>query len=94
MPWSREDVIEVAKKYFTENYMYVTKKTGRYPKTILPKPDYSPIIPKNSDASSAYVERLEKIPVQELKPHFLVLRKTPRSYPCVRLSRCIRLIIP
>ena len=41
---SREDVIEVAKKYFTENYMYVTKKTGRYPKTILPKPDYSPII--------------------------------------------------
>ena len=58
---SREDVIEVAKKYVTENYMYVTKKTGRYPKTILPKPDYSPIIPKNSDASSAYVERLEKI---------------------------------
>lgn len=59
---SREDVIEVAKKYFTENYMYVTKKTGRYPKTILPKPDYSPIIPKNSDASSAYVERLERYP--------------------------------
>ena len=72
---SREDVIEVAKKYFTENYMYVTKKTGRYPKTILPKPDYSPIIPKNSDASSAYVERLEKIPVQELKPHFLDFEK-------------------
>lgn len=72
---SREDVIEIAKKYFTENYMYVTKKTGRYPKTILPKPDYSPIIPKNSDASSAYVERLEKIPVQELKPHFLDFEK-------------------
>lgn len=72
---SREDVIEVAKKYFTDNYLYVTKKTGRYPKTTLPKPDYSPIVPKNSDASSAYVERLEKIPVQEVRPHFLDFEK-------------------
>lgn len=72
---SREDVIEAAKKYFTDNYLYVTKKTGRYPKTPLPKPDYSPIVPKNSDASSAYVERLEKIPVQEVKPHFLDFEK-------------------
>lgn len=72
---SREDVSEIAKKYFTKNYMYVTKKTGRYPKTTLSKPGYLPIIPKNSDATSAYVERLEKIPVQELKPHFLDFEK-------------------
>lgn len=87
---SREDVIEVAKKYFTDNYLYVTKKTGRYPKTTLPKPDYSPIVPKNSDASSAYVERLEKIPVQEVRPHFLDFEKDAESvslHPLVTLYK-------
>lgn len=43
---TRADVIAVAKKYFTENYLYVTKETGRYPKLALPKPNYAPIIPK------------------------------------------------
>ena len=68
---TRDDVVAVARKYFTENYLYVTKKNGRYPKTSLPKPDYAPIIPKNSDASSEYVKRLEEIPTQEVRPHFL-----------------------
>lgn len=68
---TRDDVVAVARKYFTENYLYVTKKTGRYPKISLPRPDYAPIIPRNSDASSEYVKRLEEIPTQEVRPHFL-----------------------
>lgn len=68
---TREDVMKIAEKYFTKNYLCVTKKTGRYPKNVLPKPDYAPIIPKNSDASSAYVKSLELMPVHELKPHFI-----------------------
>ena len=68
---TREDVIAVAKKYFTENYLYVTKETGRYPKQALPKPNYAPIIPKNADASSDYVKQLERIPARETIPHFL-----------------------
>lgn len=87
---SREDVVAVAKKYFTENYLYVTKKTGRYPKSILPKPAYSPIIPKNVDASSAYVKRLEKMPVHEVKLHFLDFEKDVESVslrPLVTLYR-------
>ena len=68
---TRADVIAVAKKYFTENYLYVTKETGRYPKQALPKPNYAPIIPKNADASSDYVKQLERIPARETIPHFL-----------------------
>ena len=68
---TRADVIAVAKKYFTENYLYVTKETGRYPKQALPKPNYAPIIPKNADASSDYVKQLERIPARETAPHFL-----------------------
>lgn len=68
---TRADVIAVAKKYFTENYLYVTKETGRYPKLALPKPNYAPIIPKHADASSDYVKQLERIPARETTPHFL-----------------------
>lgn len=68
---TRADVVAVAKKYFTENYLYVTKETGRYPKQALPKPDYAPIIPRNADASSDYVKQLERIPARESTPHFL-----------------------
>ena len=68
---TREDVIAVARKYFTENYLYVTKETGRYPKQALPKPNYAPIIPKNADASSEYVKQLEQLPAKETHPHFL-----------------------
>lgn len=68
---TRADVIAVAKKYFTDNYLYVTKETGRYPKLALPKPNYAPIIPKNADASSDYVKQLERIPARETTPHFL-----------------------
>lgn len=68
---TKEDVVAVAQRYFTENYLFVTKETGRYPKQSLPKPPYAPIIPKNADASSDYVKRLEKLPAREMTPHFL-----------------------
>ena len=51
---TREDVIEVAQKYFTRNYLYVTKTTGRYKKDHLPKPDYIPVRPDHLQAQSAY----------------------------------------
>lgn len=85
---TREDVIAVGRKYFTENYLYVTKQTGRYPKVSLPKPDYAPIAPKNSDASSEYVKRLENIPTQEVHPHFLDFKndvEVLEIYPLVTL---------
>lgn len=68
---TKDDVVKIARKYFTDNYLYATKKRGRYPKEHLPKPDYAPIVPKNSGASSAYVEELEKIPVVAVPPRVI-----------------------
>lgn len=92
---SKEDVIRIARKYFTEDYLFVTKQTGRYPKETLPKPDYAPIIPKNADASSDYVKQLESLPVKEIEPRFLDFKEDVESVelrPLVRLYHTTNLI--
>lgn len=72
---TREDVIRVARKYFSENYLCVTKTTGKYPKDNLPKPDFNPVVPKNSEASSEYAKQLEQLPVQTVSPRFIDFSK-------------------
>ena len=72
---TKEDVVRVARKYFSENYLCVTKTTGKYPKDNLTKPDFSPIVPKNSEASSEYAKQLEQLPVQEVKLRFIDFQK-------------------
>ena len=72
---TREDVIRVARKYFSENYLCVTKTTGKYPKDNLPKPDFNPVVPKNSEASSEYAKQLERLPVQTVSPRFINFSK-------------------
>lgn len=68
---TKDDVVKIANKYFGDNYLYVRKKTGRYPKVHLAKPDFAPILPAHADATSAYARQLEEIPVREVKPRFL-----------------------
>lgn len=92
---SKEDVVRIACKYFTDDYLYVTKQTGHYPKEILPKPDYAPIIPKNADASSEYGKQLEQLPVKEVTPRFLNLEEDVQRIelrPLVHLYHTTNLI--
>lgn len=72
---TREDVIRVANKYFSGNYLCVTKKTGKYPKDYLQKPDFSPVVPTNTEAISDYARQLEQLPVQSVKPRFIDFEK-------------------
>ena len=59
----REDIIRVANKYFTDNYITFVKKYGIDKKETLKQPGYQPVIPKNSDAKSAFALELEQMPV-------------------------------
>jgi len=68
---TKEDVVKIANKYFTENYLQVTKKTGNYPKNNLQKPNFAPIVPKNSGVKSEYAKNLEKMETLEAHPRFL-----------------------
>ena len=72
---TKEDIMQVARKYFSENYLCVTKKTGKYPKDNLKKPDFTPVVPKNSEASSEYARQLEQMPTQTVKPRFIDFEK-------------------
>lgn len=83
---TKEDVVRVARKYFSENYLCVTKTTGKYPKDNLTKPDFSPIVPKNSEASSEYAKQLEQLPVQEVKPRFIDFQKDVETVSLIPLA--------
>ena len=85
---TKEDVVQVAQKYFSNNYLCVTKSTGKYPKDNLPKPAFSPVVPRNADASSSYAEQLEKIPEQQVVPRIIDFEKdvkTSKLTPLVTL---------
>ena len=68
---TKDDIMLVAGKYFTKNYLYVTKSTGRYKKDNLPKPDYVPICPPHRFEKSEYAKRLEQMPVKDVSPRYV-----------------------
>jgi predicted Zn-dependent peptidase len=68
---NRDDVVRIANKYLNGNYIFIRKKTGKYVREYLPKPDFTPVVPKHSNAASDYARRLATLPVQEVKPRFL-----------------------
>lgn len=85
---TKEDVVRVAQKYFSNNYLCVTKSTGKYPEDNLPKPAFSPVVPRNADASSSYAKQLEKIPEQQVAPRIIDFEKdvkTSKLTPLVTL---------
>ena len=85
---TKEDVVRVAQKYFSNNYLCVTKSTGKYPKDNSPKPAFSPVVPRNADASSSYAKQLEKIPEQQVAPRIIDFEKdvkTSKLTPLVTL---------
>jgi predicted Zn-dependent peptidase len=91
---TKEDIVAVARKYFTDDYLYVTKKTGKYPKDNLPKPDILPVIPRNMETSSAYARQLEQLPVKEMQPRFLDFEKDVQILPLSPLARLYASVNP
>jgi predicted Zn-dependent peptidase len=72
---TKDDLVAIARKYFANDYLYVTKKTGKYPKDNLPKPNLQPVIPRNTEISSDYARKLEHLPVKQVIPRFLDFKK-------------------
>jgi predicted Zn-dependent peptidase len=67
----KEDIVRIANKYLIANYLFIRKKTGKYMREYLPKPNFAPIVPKHSNATSKYAHKLEELPVQKVKTRFL-----------------------
>lgn len=72
---TKQDVIAVANKYFTDNYFDVKKKTGRYPSNKITKPPFKAIETTNRDAESDYSKWLQTIESTEFTPRYLHFAK-------------------
>ena len=68
---TRDDITRVAKKYFTDNFYRFHKKNGRVPVEQIAKPEYTPVKPQHSADKSAFAQRLEQLPLQDVAPRLL-----------------------
>lgn len=67
---TKQQVTEIAKKYFNGNYVAVYKKTGEDPnRKQVPKPKINPV-PLNRDTTSAKFNELVAISVKDMAPVF------------------------
>lgn len=78
---TKDDIVRIACKYLNHNYIFIRKKTGKYMKEYLPKPNFAPIVPKHSDATSAYARELEKLPVEEARIRHLDFDRDVQTVP-------------
>jgi len=68
---TRQEVIEIAKKYFNENRLVMYSKMGKPDKEKLDKPGFEPIIPKNTEQISIFGQELERVAVKHIEPKFI-----------------------
>jgi len=72
---TKQKVIEVANKYFTDNYLIVRSDKGDNKKVKLEKPPFKPVAPQNAEASSEYADMLNKIEPKKTDPRFVDFKK-------------------
>lgn len=78
---TRDDVIRVARTYFTDNFYRFHKKNGRCKVEQIAKPEYTPVTPKHADAKSAFATQLEKVPVQDVAPKLIDMANDATKTP-------------
>ena len=78
---TKQDVIDVANKYFSSNYFDVKKKTGKYPNAKISKPPFKPIEAVNKEQESEYSKWLETLESTEFSPRYLDFASDGQSVP-------------
>ena len=68
---TKQDVIDIANKYLTNNYFDVKKKTGKYPNAKIEKPPFKAIEATNRDEESDYSKWLQTIESADFTPRYL-----------------------
>lgn len=71
---SKEQVMELAKRYFQDDFFVMQSRTGFPKKVKLKKPPYQPIA-RRTDETSAYGERFKAIPELRPEPRFMDFEK-------------------
>ncbi len=72
---SKEDVVQVANKYFNNNFLVYQSKMGFPKKVKLDKPPFKAITAKNSEKISTYRKNIESLPESQITYNFVDLEK-------------------
>src|SRR6202008_1457197 len=68
---TKKDIVDFANKYFQDNYLVIYKRKGEDKSVIkVEKPPITPV-ETNRDAQSAFVKKVNDMPVAPMKPVFL-----------------------
>jgi len=68
---TKQDIVDVANKYFTGNYALLRSRTGFPKKDKIKKPDFQPILPKNSEAESQYAQNFKARDTLAIEPLYM-----------------------
>lgn len=71
---SKQDLIDVAKKYYGDNYLVLHSKMGSPDKEKIEKPGYEPLI-TNTNKKSPFAKRFEAIPVLPVEIDYIDFEK-------------------
>jgi predicted Zn-dependent peptidase len=83
-----DDVVRVARTYFNDDSLKVSKKFGRYPKERVSQPGYKAVRPRNAGKKSAYAKRLARTPYQSVDPKLVDFE---RDASCRRILPLVNL---
>ena len=74
----KDDVVQVANKYFNDNYLVYQSRMGFPKKVKLDKPPFKAIKAKNSEKVSAYRKKMENLSEDQIEFDFVDLEKDMR----------------
>lgn len=72
---TKEDIVEMAQRYFGQDYAVLQSRTGFPKKDKVKKPDFEPILPLNTERESEYALRFKAKDTLETLPLFLNIGK-------------------
>lgn len=72
---TKEQLVEVAKKYYSQNYFTLYSKMGSKKPEKLTKPGFEPVIPKNDGEKSAYYQAWKSIHTDKEAPELISLKE-------------------
>ena len=77
----KQDLINIAKQYFTDNCLIFRSNMGVKAKEKLQKPKWKPIVAQNTDAHSKFAKSIEEMDVEEIQNKTITFGKDVIEIP-------------
>lgn len=76
-----KDVVKLVNKYFGDNCMLLRSNMGIKQQEKLQKPNWKPVVAKNTEAKSKFAKSIEAMPVQKITPQVIDYKNNVNIVP-------------